>query len=620
MAAFAPPVHRDKFLYSSILYVDAGNDNHHPRASVAELTAILRPEAPKGKKTKTPDVTEPVKDPAWHFWTAQLLHYGLTSTKDKNVAKVRLLSALNGDRLEVPGWIRKLEVDLKKEWEAENRKIKKAAKEGGMPKSAAARGMVTKEVGAKKAMATKSLSASAKQDTPTKKEPTRKPATEDAKVTVPKPTSASSATSKATPVKRKRDDIEQPAQTASSKKTRSTVKPEVRTATISKVKSAPEKSSTTDDEPWPTPSRIIVPHNGWKYFDPDHCASTRPTTAPYPGAYRISCPDIECEWSGESIDEFYLAFSTTPNEWWSRFRWGAFKGILILQRDPKRANRTVGIPFKWRAHCAPSNEDRDGVGQIFFTSASTFRGQFFNFFRDKPCDFRGESMEYLLRSKQGNLMFTADQLAGKTPVLDQMRVEWGQMPTAMLDAPAKQPRAKKTKPTEPTPNRPLATRINEGLEDEPLRGGENDVYLSGTYKISSSGMEQDFGIPNTKFPFRLTLFTDEKAGMWWATFHWAHLDGIMKIDPGPTYETINDVHALDWRVENTETGQLTFGRGCHGQIWFDGDERMLAGKLFDLPGTEGDMDFEGLRLPGPRRIGGLKERWNWFVKAAYGRF
>lgn len=46
----------------------------------------------------------------------------------------------------------------------------------------------------------------------------------------------------------------------------------------------------------------------------------------------------------------------------------------------------------------------------------------------------------------------------------------------------------------------------------------------------------------------------------------------------------------------------------------------MAGKLFDLPGTEGDMDFEGLRLPGPRRIGGLKERWNWFVKAAYGRF
>lgn len=52
MAAFAPPVHRDKFLYSSVLYADAGSDNHHPRASITELTALLRPEAPKAKRAK----------------------------------------------------------------------------------------------------------------------------------------------------------------------------------------------------------------------------------------------------------------------------------------------------------------------------------------------------------------------------------------------------------------------------------------------------------------------------------------------------------------------------------------------------------------------------------------
>jgi hypothetical protein len=88
MATFAPPVQRDRFLYSSVLYADAGNDNRHPRASVAELTALLRPEAPKRKGTKTAAVAESATDRPWHFWTAQLIHYGLTSTKNKNAAKI----------------------------------------------------------------------------------------------------------------------------------------------------------------------------------------------------------------------------------------------------------------------------------------------------------------------------------------------------------------------------------------------------------------------------------------------------------------------------------------------------------------------------------------------------
>jgi hypothetical protein len=62
MSTFAPPVRRGDFLYSSVLYVDAGN-NHHLRASVAELAALLHPEAPnlynKGRK---PEMTSSTKD------------------------------------------------------------------------------------------------------------------------------------------------------------------------------------------------------------------------------------------------------------------------------------------------------------------------------------------------------------------------------------------------------------------------------------------------------------------------------------------------------------------------------------------------------------------------------
>lgn len=128
MASFAPPVRRGDFFYSSVLYADAGNGNHHPRASVAELAALLRLEAVHlYTKSKKPPSTSPAKDPVGHWYSAQLIHYGLPVTKDKNAAKVRLLNALNQFKLEVPRWILDLEGDLKKEWESENRKLKRSS-------------------------------------------------------------------------------------------------------------------------------------------------------------------------------------------------------------------------------------------------------------------------------------------------------------------------------------------------------------------------------------------------------------------------------------------------------------------------------------------------------------
>jgi hypothetical protein len=125
MATFAPPARRGDFLYSSILYADPGG-HHHARASVAELAALLRPEAPnlcsKGRK---PEFATPVKDQVWHFYSAQLIHYGLPVTKDKNAAKVRLLNVMTQFKLEVPVWVLKVESELRVEWEAGNRKLKK---------------------------------------------------------------------------------------------------------------------------------------------------------------------------------------------------------------------------------------------------------------------------------------------------------------------------------------------------------------------------------------------------------------------------------------------------------------------------------------------------------------
>ncbi|KAL1608666.1 hypothetical protein SLS59_001856 [Nothophoma quercina] len=609
MATLAPPVHRDKFFYSSVLYADAGNDNHHPRAGVAELTALLRPEAPKAKKSKTPEITEPAKDPPWHFWTAQLIHYGLTSTKDKNAAKIRLLSALNGNRLEVPGWIQKLESEVKKEWEAENKRLKKASREVATPKTPKSKEPTATDRASK---------PSTKQATVAKKGTGAKTPTKG--IPVPPSNSAISSavpiTQQSTTAKRKRDEAQQHVPPSSNKKAKSkstaekVIAPPARTSTATQSP-ASQRLALAEEESWPAPQRDIIPHDAWRFFDHDHLAHTRPPNAPHPCPYRISCPDAEAEWDQSSIKEFYLPFSATEEEWWSRFEWGAFKGILILQRQPKRANKAVGVPFKWRAHDSYSNEDGDGEGKIFFETAWTLRGEFYNFFRERPTHFRGKAIQYAQKSIHGRDTELYRPPPG-TPVLDQIRAEWSQMPTAMQDAPAKRPRAKKEKSATVTSTQEENTA--------PASQEQHDIHLSGIYKITSNSIEETFYIRPDNSRFRLILFTDEASGIWWASFQWAMFDGIIKMDPGPTYDSVTKGHAccLGWRINYADTGALKFGRGCTGEIVFDGRKRTLRGTLYNVPGV-GEVHFEGQRMPGPRRVGSLERDWDGFIQEAYGR-
>lgn len=119
--SFAAPVGRDGFHYNGDLYVETGNHNRHKRATIPEITAILRPDLKKPKSVAT---ASPPKDPVGHWYEAQLIHYGLPLSKDKARAKMRLLEALNESKLVVPAGIVKLEADLKKEYMAADRKAK----------------------------------------------------------------------------------------------------------------------------------------------------------------------------------------------------------------------------------------------------------------------------------------------------------------------------------------------------------------------------------------------------------------------------------------------------------------------------------------------------------------
>lgn len=121
--SFTPPISRDRFHYNGDLYVEVGNLNRHKRASVAEISALLRPDL---TKSRGKSITS--KDEVGHWYTAQLIHYGLPPTQDKARAKVRLLEALNASKLLVPPEIKKLEDSLQKEYQAAERKAKAAYK------------------------------------------------------------------------------------------------------------------------------------------------------------------------------------------------------------------------------------------------------------------------------------------------------------------------------------------------------------------------------------------------------------------------------------------------------------------------------------------------------------
>jgi hypothetical protein len=119
-----PAVARDSFVYNDAFFAQVDENKRHPRASIAELTSLLRPEASS---------TSPPKDQVGHWYQAQLLHYGLPPSKDKNTAKVRLLQALNANTLSVPAHVTKLEKDMKKEFTAAAKKAKTADKVPATP-------------------------------------------------------------------------------------------------------------------------------------------------------------------------------------------------------------------------------------------------------------------------------------------------------------------------------------------------------------------------------------------------------------------------------------------------------------------------------------------------------
>ncbi|KAJ9637151.1 hypothetical protein H2199_007437 [Coniosporium tulheliwenetii] len=404
MSAFAPPISRDGFLYHDTFYADVGNLNRHPRASVAELTVLLRPELSTNKKSNN----SVIKDQVGHWYEAQLRHYGLPPTKDKNAAKVRLLGALNTGKLEVPKYVERLEEELRKEYAVENRRAKAAAKGAGVPGGGEGSGK-SGGAGQKRKQAEAAVG-----DAPAT---TKKRKQSDA------PAGAASVTTKKTKVTVMVGDIAvnieeavtAKKQTASRKSTATEKKPAAKKATGQKAESASKsKAAVTDLGPMsaeyfqaaPAPKERPTVQKGPSEGQKEAAAKKEPTAKkpkptiknedpddPIPppnpdssiavsGVYTMACPSIAAGWPSHiSHLRFLLQVDHETDTIWGSYDLGPFSGVIRIPTTQVTLN--VSLSFGWRGREVETERlsfARSNSGEISFSGAGDIRGAIFGLY------------------------------------------------------------------------------------------------------------------------------------------------------------------------------------------------------------------------------------------------
>ena len=379
--SFAPPIAREGFYYNGDLYVEVGNLNRHKRASIPEITAILRPDLKQSKATLA---ASPFKDPVGHWYEAQLIHYGLPPSKDKARAKMRLLEALNSAKLAVPAGIVKLEAQLKKEYAAADKKAKAQYKAemaiagksdpttaGKKRKQSEPTSNVNVNInfgpyagpyGGQQLQMTPNSTAGMGESFGAQTKP---PATKKAK------TSAAAA-----PEKTKsaiKDDNQASTKKETAAKGTSTAKKKAM------VKEEPSNNASTPVRPkqtarWSGPAKKEPATH--KETTPKKEAAVKkepkvksePNTASLPklglinGYYDISCPNLEGQWRGYGDDMSIILCLDSPGVW-GAYDFGMFSGILHLEDRPWEASYEP-IPCKWRGR-------ENSEGQMSFGESCT---------------------------------------------------------------------------------------------------------------------------------------------------------------------------------------------------------------------------------------------------------
>ena len=97
-------------LKDGLFYVVVQNGWLHARCPLEQLASLVRsrPTTRRGADRLRRDH----RDQTAHFFEAQLLHYGLPTTRNKNTAKNRLRDAIRGEQLAVPTHLRQIHLQL----------------------------------------------------------------------------------------------------------------------------------------------------------------------------------------------------------------------------------------------------------------------------------------------------------------------------------------------------------------------------------------------------------------------------------------------------------------------------------------------------------------------------
>lgn len=431
--SFAPPISRDRFHYNGDLYVEVGNLNRHKRASIAEISAFLRPDLTKSKG-------KPInsKDEVGHWYTAQLIHYGLPPTQDKARAKIRLLEALNASKLVVPPEIKKLEDSLHKEYQAAERKAKAAYKKANnlsiegnskkrkQPEPPSTSVNVTLNLGGipfgqftqiqgsstpplKKAKTTgKKVKTEAAPASPAPKTKQTARKSTGANATAAWPASDEPPASAAPSPKqtaRKSTVTAVPKQTARSARSIPALPPVKKDPAIKRDPAVKRESGINSEPRAPTKKALPAKHESVIKPESRMPIKKAPAVKSEPrlkstakiglinGYYEISCPYLASEFSDDP-SSFHLILALETPCIWGAYDFGAFSGILHLAQRPFFPSEEP-IPLEWRGRENGEGEMSFGdncFGEIVFLGNGQIRGSLNNLYGER-CDFEGSKVE-----------------------------------------------------------------------------------------------------------------------------------------------------------------------------------------------------------------------------------
>ncbi|RDA86061.1 hypothetical protein CP532_1291 [Ophiocordyceps camponoti-leonardi (nom. inval.)] len=369
----APPVTADGFAYAEgIFLAEASGQNRHGRASHHEIKTHF--------STSGSDRDHPA-----HWFEAQLLHYGLKPSKNKAVARTRLLDALNAGALKVPPSIAKLEGDLKKEWTRLNREAKKGTQSAGKSTPTAA--------GVKRKPASSAEPASKKSKTATLPTATKRTASEKKNVASVKQSPVKAATSTKDVAPKPPARTKQTARCSRGGRSQGPGRDIIKLSP-SPPPSVPRKKQTARrGKPFLNAQGRIAAQTYDKYGNQDSDGDDyMPDASPPPkydrgdielaplgllnGSYDVDCPYVTSEWPHLGSD-FDLTLTLAGRKLWGSFDLGVIQGVMYFPERPWKSS-TEPISFLWRGQedNGPISYGDGNGGFIRFLGDGRVEGEF----------------------------------------------------------------------------------------------------------------------------------------------------------------------------------------------------------------------------------------------------